>query len=384
MRETIFFLALASANSGISMRVIEPLLPRLAEEFGTTVAASSIVITAYGLSSAVGTLIHGPLGDRYGKLRIATIAMFGAAVGSIVCAFAHSLAMLAAWRFVTALFGSASVTLGMAYIGDRVPLADRQAVIARFVAGTVTGQALGPLFGGLLTDVMGWRGAFIVLGAVFAAVSVILLLRTRAQWPDESRSGERGNPFAVHLRLLRVKRVRYVVWASFADAFLFFGAYSFLGAFLRLKFNLSLTVIGAILAGFGLGGVLYGLTVRPLLRRFGQPGLVVWGGAICCMAFAGIVLTPVWALTALGTVTLGFSFYMLHNTVQIKASEMAPHARGASVASYASFWALGQATGVATMGAAVGVFSYAPSIIAFGIGFAALGLWMRTNLHRLS
>jgi len=231
---------------------------------------------------------------------------------------------------------------------------------------------------------MGWRGAFIVLGAVFAAVSAILMVRTRSQWPDEKRSGERGNPFSVHVRLLRVKRVRYVVGASLADAFLFFGAYSFLGAFLKLKFDLSLTVIGAILAGFGLGGVLYGLMVRPLLRRFGQPGLVVWGGAICGLTFAGIVLTPVWALAAVGTVTLGFSFYMLHNTVQIKATEMAPQARGGSVALYASFWALGQATGVATMGIAVGIFGYAFSIIAFGIGFAALGLWMRTNLHRLS
>ena len=384
MRETIFFLALASANSGISMRVIEPLLPRLAEEFGTTVAASSIVITAYGLSSAIGTLIHGPLGDRFGKLRLATLAMFGAAVGSIACAFAHAIVTLAVWRFITALFGSASVTLGMAYIGDRVPLADRQPVIARFVGGTIVGQALGPLFGGLLTDVMGWRGAFVLLGAVFAVVSATLFIRTRPQWQEEKRSGPGGNPFTVHLRLLGVKRVRYVLGAALIDSFLFFGAYSFLGAFLKLKFDLSLTAIGAILAGFGIGGVLYTLMVRPLLRRFGQPGLVAWGGVICCIAFAAVVLTPVWAVTAIGTVTLGFSFYMLHNTVQIKATEMAPQARGASVAIYASFWALGQATGVAAMGVAVGAFSYAPSIIAFGIGFAALGLWMRTNLHRLS
>ena len=79
-----------------------------------------------------------------------------------------------------------------------------------------------------------------------------------------------------------------------------------------------------------------------------------------------------------------FSFYMLQNTLQAKASEMAPQARGAGVSIYASTWSLGQAAGVAATGIAVGIVGYAPSIIAFGLGFFALGLWLRGNLHRLT
>ena len=111
---------------------------------------------------------------------------------------------------------------------------------------------------------------------------------------------------------------------------------------------------------------------------------MTWGGAICAAAFASIVLAPIWQPAVLGAIVLGFSFYMLHNTVQTKATEMAPKARGAAVAIYASCWSLGQALGVAAMGAAVGRIGYPPAIIAFGLGFAALGLWMRGNLHRLS
>ena len=83
----------------------------------------------------------------------------------------------------------------------------------------------------------------------------------------------------------------------------------------------------------------------------GQEGLVLWGGVICCVAFAITVVTPWWPVAMACTVVLGFSFYMLHNTVQIKATEMAPQARGAAVAIYASSWSLGQAFGVAVMGA---------------------------------
>ncbi len=384
MREAIFFLALASANSGIALRVMEPLLPRLATEFGVSISAAASVITAFGIAYAAGTLVHGPLGDRWGKLRVATLAMLGAGIGSVGCAFASDIVSLAAWRFVTALFASASVTLGMAYVGDQVPLAERQPVIARFIAGTILGQALGPFFGGLLTDLFDWRGAFAALGVVFLAVSAILFVRTRAQWDGDARADAGGNPFTAHLRLLGSTRVRWVLGTAFADAFLFFGAYSFLGAFLKIKFDLSLTLIGAILAGYGAGGVLYTLMVGPLLRRFGQPGLVTWGGAACAGAYLLILATPVWPAAVAGTVALGYSFYMLHNTVQIKATEMAPQARGAAVAIYASSWALGQAIGVAAMSVLVGFFGFTASILAFAVAFAGLGLWMRGNLERLS
>ena len=384
MRETIFLLALAGATSGIALRVVEPMLPRLADDFSTSISGASAVITAFALAYMLGQLIYGPLGDRFGKLRVVTLTLFAAAAGSAGCALAQDLGSLTALRFVTALFASSPVSLGMAYIGDQVPIAERQPVIARFVAGTIIGQALGPLVGGLFTDLLGWRATFLFLGAVFAAVSSILLLRTGPQWAGSGHAGSGGNPYTVHLRLLAMPRVRYIVAASFGNTFFFFGAYAFLGAFLRLRFDLNLTLIGALLAGVGVGSLLYTLVVTRLLRALGQRGLVAWGGAICCGCYALTVLTPVWGIVVPSVIGMGFSFYMLQNTLQAKASEMAPQARAAGVSTYVSAWSLGQAAGVATMGIAVVIVGYAPSIIAFGLGYLALGLWLRGNLHRLS
>jgi YNFM family putative membrane transporter len=384
MREAIFFLALASANSGISMRVVEPLLPRLASDFGISISAAASVITAYALGAAIGTLAYGPLGDRFGKLRMATISLLGAGLASLACALAPDIGSLAAFRFITAVFGSSSMTLGMAYVGDRVPITERQPVIARFIAGTITGQSLGPLFGGLFTDLLGWRGTFVFLGLVFVVVSGTLLARTRARWSEELPLSSPGSPYTVHLRLLAFSRVRFVLATAFIDTFFFFGAYAFLGPFLKLKFDLSLTLIGLILAGFGIGGVLYTLAVGPLLRALGQRGLVTWGGAMCFAFYAMATLVPVWQIALPCTIGLGFTFYMLHNTVQTKATEMAPQARGAAVSIYSGFWSFGQAMGVAAMGLVVSLVEYTPAIIAFGCGFFILGLWMRYNLHRLS
>ena len=384
MREAIFLIALGSVNGGLALRIMEPMLPRLATQFGTSISATAMVITAFAVGYAGGQLLHGPIGDRFGKLRVVTICLLGAAAASLGCALAQGVASLATLRFVAAVFASASTVLGLAYIGDRVPIAERQPVVARFVGGTIIGQALGPLAGGLFTDLIGWRGTFVVVAAVFAVVSSILFLRTRGQWAGSGRASSGANPFAVYVRVLALPRVRLVVSTGFADGFLFFGAYSFLGAFLKLKFDLSLTAIGAILAGFGVGGVLYTLVVRRLLVSLGQRGLVLWGGAICCIAYATIALSPTWVLAIPCTVALGFSFFMLHNTGQTKATEMAPQARGAGVSVYTSAWSLGQAAGVAAMGLAVSFVDYAPAIIGFGLGFLALGAWMRANLDRLS
>lgn len=384
MREAIFLLALASANSGISMRVIEPMLPPLATDFDTSISGAASVITAYSLGAAIGTLAYGPLDDRFGKLRMATLSLFGAGLASLACALASDIGSLAVFRFIAAVFGSSSVTLGMAYVSDRVPIAERQPMIARFIAGTIAGQSLGPLFGGLFTDLLGWRGTLVFLGMMFVTVSGILLARTRAQWSEEAPLSSAGNPFTAHLRLFAFPRVRYVAAAAFVDTFFFFGAYSFLGPFLTLKFDLSLTLIGLILAGFGVGGVLYTLAVGPLLRALGQRGLVTWGGAMCCACYAVATLSPAWQVAMPCTIVLGFSFFMLHNTVQTKATEMAPRARGAAVSIYSGFWSFGQAMGVAAMGLVIGVVEYTPAIIAFGFGFFLLGLWMRGNLHRLS
>ncbi|MDO8595735.1 MAG: MFS transporter, partial [Sulfuricaulis sp.] len=319
-----------------------------------------------------------------GKLRVATVSVFLAGLASLTCVFAQGVASLATLRFITALFASSATALGMAYIGDHVVISERQPVIARFIAGTLIGQAAGPVLGGLVTDLFGWRAALGSLGALYIVVAVILYLHTHAQWAHERTVFTRANPFTQYPRIFASSRVRFVLAAAIADTFLFFGAYSFLGPFLNLKFGLSLSMIGTILAGFGIGGVLYTIVVRRLLLALGQRGLVGWGSALCCLCYVLATLLPFWQIALPATICMGFTYYMLHNTLQTKATEMAPETRGTAVSIYTATWPLGQAMGVAAMGVAVETIGYAQAIIGFALGFFALGLWLRSNLNRLS
>jgi predicted MFS family arabinose efflux permease len=379
-REAIQLLALAGFNAGISHRSVEPMLPKLADEFATSVSAASIVMTTYAFAYAGSLLLLGPLGDRYGKLRVVAIGMALAGLASLGCAAAWDLGSLAALRLATGMFASASVALGMAYIGDVVPIGERQTTIAHFIAGSMLGQMLGPLVGGAFTDWVGWRMSFAALGAVFLGVAVILTIRTAPGWAAP-RCGP-FRPFDVYRSLWSKLAMRWLFAVGTAETLFFFGAYAFLGAFLKARFDVSFTTVGLILAGYGLGGLLYSSTARVLIRLLGERGLVAAGGTLGGAMFVVVVLVPYLAITLACTIALGLAFYLLHNTIQLKATEVAPEARGTAVALYATAWALGQAIGIAAIGVVVATFGYAPAIMVCGLAFAALGLWLRSNLHR--
>ena len=380
-REAIVLLALAAFNSGISLRCVEPMLPQLAADFGTTVSAASFIVTSFALAYAAAVLLQGPLGDRFGKLRVVTIGTALAGAASLACAAAWDVSSLSVARFLMAIFASAPVALGMAYIGDEVPMEERQPTVARFIAGSIFGQTLGPLFGGVFTDWAGWRSCFVVLGAVFIIGAAVMFIRTRRDWP--ALGPGRFQPVAIHAELLRRPAVRWLLGIGMCETFFFFGAYVFLGAFLRVRFDLSFTVIGLLLAGYGVGGLMYSAMVPWLLRGLGERGLVVAGGVLGFIALTAIVLSDDWIYTVPCTISLGIAFYLVHNTVQTKATEVAPDARASAIALYASAWAIGQALGAAAGGTAVAWLGYPPAIAAFGLGFALLGAWLRYNLSRL-
>lgn len=383
MNPTIVLLAVVAANAGIAMRIVEPMLPALAADFAVSVPAAAAVISAFAFAQAGAQYFYGPLGDRFGKLRVLTALTAFSAVASFGCAFAGSLDSLLAWRVATGLFGSATMTLGMAFVADVVPPQRRQPVLARFVSGGIIGQGLGPFIGGALTDLAGWRAAFALLGALFAAVALVLLVATRKQWGEEKRtSGALFSP-SRHLAILSVPRARAVLLSVFLEMVFFYGAFAFLGALLKSRFDLPFTIVGMLLAGFAVGGLAYTTTVHWLLTRLGQRGCVLLGGALGGAFYLAIVLVPVWPLAAICTIGLGFAFYTMHNTLQMKATEMAPQSRATALSLFSMCWAAGQATGAALMGGALAAFGYAPMIIAFGIAYALLGAGLRYNLHRL-
>ena len=100
-RFVILFLTVAGFAVSLNIRITDPLLPTLAEEFLTTPGKVAIVAVFYAVAHGFMQLAGGPVGDRYGKLRVVTVAAYAAAGATALTALAGSVAELAALRFLS-------------------------------------------------------------------------------------------------------------------------------------------------------------------------------------------------------------------------------------------------------------------------------------------
>ena len=379
---TLPFVGLMGFASMALTRVCDPMLTTLGAEFGVSVGLASRVIWWYAIAYGALQLAWGPLGDQLGKLRIIIWAGFACAGLCLVAGFVHSFSLLVLLRVAMGAAAAAIIPLSIAWIGDLVDYDNRQATLARLMASTVTGMMAGQWFGGLAADHLGWRWAFIALGVTFLFSTVLLLRRTRrfAQAPAESSqaagpSGQaaRSRSLLQHMaksaRLLAVPRVRWVLTVTALEGALAFGPLAFAPSLLVQSFGLSVAMAGAVMMLYGVGGLAYALSAKRWLRVLGERGLARLGGVL----IGASLLTLAWAdhpaIGALACALGGLGFYMLHNTLQTQATQMAPQARGGAVALFASVLFIGQSLGVSV----VAVFMDGTSSWAV-FSFAALGI----------
>ncbi|WP_251863918.1 MFS transporter [Achromobacter sp. Marseille-Q4962] len=351
----IALLALAAFVSASAFRICDPMLPQLAAEFGATTGQAAYVVTAFAVAYGVLQMFFGPVGDRYGKYRVVTVATFACALGSAGAIMADSLDVLVACRALSGAAGAGIVPLSMAWIGDNVPYERRQATLARFLTGTILGMAAGQLIGGLFADTVGWRWAFAALVAGYLGVGVLLQLEVRRQRASRAAAAAPAvQGFAAQARLvLGTPWARVVLLTVFIEGLLVFGALAFAPSYLHARFGISLTAAGALVAVYAVGGLLYTLVAGRVLRLLGERGLAVSGGLVLGLAFLSYLLGPVWAWSLLASMLAGFGYYLLHATLQTNATQMVPSARGTAVAWFASCLFMGQAAGVALAGVVV-------------------------------
>lgn len=379
---TIAFLAAASFASAASVRACDPILPEIAAAFSTSVGMASRVVTVFGVTYACTQLAYGLIGDRFGKLETIAVMTLASAATAALCAFSGSLDLLIVARLFAGATAAAIIPLSMAWIGDEVDYEARQPVIARFLTGQILGLILGQAMAGIVAEYLGWRIVFLFLAGFFL-VSGAVLSRELMQ------RKERAAPVPVPMRetfrqlgtLLRHRWVLIVLGCVLVEGAALFGGYSFVGADLRARFGTSYDVIGFIVSGFGLGGLIYAAAAPVLVRRLGEEGLALSGGLVLAAAFVLIGFVPRALAATPVTIVAGLGFYMLHNTLQTNATQMAPESRSLSVALFANCFFLGQAIGV-SLGAPV--FDYtggAPLFLIAGFVLAGLGFIFRLALR---
>ncbi len=385
MRVSLALLGAAAFMVIADVRVIDPLLHIIADEFGASVGSAAVIVTAYNIPYGLFQLVYGPLGDRIGKLKVMTAAMILFALGTAACALVSSLTMLTLLRFLTGIAAAGIIPLSLAYIGDNFPYAERQTAIGHYLSAIVLGQILSGSLGGIFGEYLSWRDIFLLFGVVSIGIAVALWRASRLV-PDGGRTqGKLGlAAFKPYQQLMSKPATRLVIMAVFIEGFFFFGGFAYIGAFLRDQYSLSYVAIGLMLSAFGLGGLIYSRSVRWLVHRFGESGLIRLGGWLICACYLSIAVFQNWLLFIAFNILMGLGFYMLHSTLQTKATELAPEARGTAVSLFVFSLFLGQGIGVAALGVVVDGPGYALSFVLSGVAVALLAAWLVNRGRHLS
>jgi MFS transporter, YNFM family, putative membrane transport protein len=381
---SIALLAVAGFASQAQVRATDSLLPQIAIDFHTTVGVAALVVTLYAVTHGSIQFVAGPLSDRFGKYCTVAVASMVAALLVAVCGMVSSLPQLAVARLTTGAVAGWVIPVSMAYLGDVTPADRLQPILARYASGYILGQLFGQAAGGVLGDLFGWRNVFFALAGLFALAAAGLIFeliidpRTRA-----GRSAAMPRSFAGgYMAVLANPFARMILIVGFLEGGVAWGPFTYIGANLHSRFGLSFTLIGLSVACFGIGGLFYASLVRHFVYWLGQTGLIVIGGLVIATAYVLLSFESIWWLAPIAATAIGLGFYMFHNTLQTKATQMTPQARGTAVAFFTSALYFGQTAGVAAGAFVIDHLGAMPLFLGTAVAFPTLAIWFAYELRR--
>ncbi len=377
----VLLLSLGTMAGAASLRATDPLLARLALDFNTTPGTAADATTAFFLGYGLLQFIHGPVGDRFGKFRVIMVQSALAACATLLCALAPTLEALVAARFFAGLFVGAVIPLSFAWIGDAIPYAERQAVLARVMFGQVAGVTAGLAAGGWFAEHLSWRWSFVCIAVLYAGVSALLAIDLWRNPMHRRLAGEAPSKKRVHaLMLLRDPWVRIMIVSVFIEAMLAFGAMGFIPLHLHRSLGLDLAASGLLVTVSAIGGLIYAASAGRMVRHLGERGLVRYGGIGYGIGMVALALVPSTPVAVVALLVMGLGIYVMHGTLQVHATQMAPDARGAGVSTFAFFLFAGQSLGVWLGSLVVDRAGTMPILVVAGGGVWLLSIFLRRQL----
>jgi DHA1 family bicyclomycin/chloramphenicol resistance-like MFS transporter len=175
-----------SAIGPLSIDMYLPALPKLTGDLSAGASLVQLTLTACLVGLAAGQVVAGPISDMWGRRRPMFAGIVIYAVASLLCAGAPSVQMLIALRLVQGAAGAACIVISRAMVRDMHdgPAAARFFSLLMLVNGIAPVAA--PVIGGQVLRVTSWRGVFVVL-TVMGALMAVSVLGLRETLPREER-----------------------------------------------------------------------------------------------------------------------------------------------------------------------------------------------------
>jgi predicted MFS family arabinose efflux permease len=374
-------IALVVFASSLFMRSTDPIIPQIAYGLKIEPTTAALLTTVFSLPYALTQPVIGALADMFNKATLILLCLFVCSLAALICSFASSFEMLMAGRMLGGVASGGTVPIVFALVGDRVPFARRQVAMGQVLFAIMTGNLLGATLGGVVGDFFGWRAVFMTTGTFGLIVFALALPGFRKL--DEARGHFDLSTIGPNYRAIFSNPLwKYCFGAVFLEAMFMYGVFPHMAIMLHAAGETRASIAGIVIAGFGIGGALYGVFVARLLAWFGESMLMRLGGIGMGACLLVIATQAPWPVEFGNFLVLGLSFYLLHAVIQIYASELAPGARGTCMALHSFFFFLGQALGPIVYGIALSHDAMVPMLILGAIVLSSVGWIVSLKLRR--
>ncbi|WP_199920870.1 Bcr/CflA family multidrug efflux MFS transporter [Streptomyces sp. NRRL S-237] len=336
-----FVLGGLTALPPLSMDMYLPALPQVTDSLNSPAATIQLTLTACLAGMAMGQLVIGPMSDKWGRRRPLLIGMLVYVLATAICALAPTAELLIAFRLLQGLAGAAAIVIARAVVRDLYDGDEMARFFSTLMLISGAAPIIAPLIGGQVLRFADWRGVFVVLTVVGAALTLLVWRALGETLPPERRhTGGVGSALRT-MRGLLGDRVfaGYTLTGGFAFATLFsyisaspFVIQEIYGASPQ-AFSLlfGLNSVGLILVGQINGKLLVGRVSLDKVLAVGLAVVTVAAVALLLMStgvFGEVGLTPIAAalfvlMSAMGVV--------LPNT-NAQALMRTPHAAGSASA----------------------------------------------------
>lgn len=283
---TLIFL---SALAALPVNMILPSLPNIASTFQADFALVNLSVAGYAIVTALTALIACPMSDRYGRRPVVLIAVSIFIAASIGCALATNIGAFLVFR---AMQASISACHSVALVIIKETSGERRAAskMGYLAMGWAIAPMLGPLFGGLLDELFGWRASFVVFAILGTAVLALSMRELSETVAHSSRpNGDYLASYGQVLSSARFWAYTLCMTCSMGTLYVFFGGAPLAvdqalgGSSAKLGFYM-----GMVPAGFILGSYLAG----RYASRYSLSASLVFGRVLACMGLSiGLVLT---------------------------------------------------------------------------------------------
>lgn len=210
-------LALPTILIGVDMTVLHLAVPRLSADLQPSNTQLLWIVDIYGFLIAGFLLTMGTLGDRIGRRKLLMIGAVAFALASIFAAFSTSPDMLIAARALLGIAGATLMPSTLSLIRNMfLDNRERTVAVSIWMMSLISGQALGPLVGGILLEYFWWGSAFLI-GVPVMILLLILAPFTLPEYRDPN-PGRIDLPSAA-LSLLTILSVIYAIKSLVRDGF---------------------------------------------------------------------------------------------------------------------------------------------------------------------